>query len=356
MPSIYSYSSLETFRVCPQKFQFSYIDKVPVEEKVAADTYLGSAVHRALRKLYTAGSDGVLIPRDEIVKFYRAEWNKLSRELLSVTSDFYTVDDYIRIGEEMLLKHYDKYQPFNRGTLLGAEMFLTCTLPNTPFKFRCIIDRLWKNESGEVEICDYKTGQSISRPQDPRFFFQMGLYQLAVQQNFPQYKNISVAQYFLRKDEVVAHRFNDDEILQLVEELRQAVLASLQATRLGEFPAQEGPQCNYCDYVNICPAKKHRQLLDEEERTGIPATAEKLKELANHYIQKNAESKAIKEELDTVKAELVELARDQEYVGFRSRYRQGFSEAKHEREVRDEVGRCPGVRRFERRCSTYAAR
>ncbi|HKK20761.1 MAG TPA: PD-(D/E)XK nuclease family protein [candidate division Zixibacteria bacterium] len=316
MPSMYSYSSLETFRICPKKFQFTYVDKVPVEEKVAADTYLGSAVHRALRKLYTAGGDGVLIPLNDIVKFYHSEWNKLSRELISVTSDFYTVDDYIRIGEEMLARHYEKHKPFSQGTLLGAEMHLVCTLPDTPFKFRCYIDRLWKKESGEVEICDYKTGQTLARPQDPKFFFQMGIYQLAVQQNFPKYEDISVAQYFLRKDEIVSYRFSPDEITQLVEQLRQAVLASLQAAKLNDFPAQEGTHCNYCDFVSVCPAKKHRQLLDEEVQSGGSASAERLRELANRYVEKNQVSKTIKSELDSLKAELLEIARERDMSVF----------------------------------------
>ena len=310
MASMYSHSMLETYRVCPKKFHFAYIEKPPIEEKVAADTYLGNAVHRVLRKLYTAGSDGVLIPLEDMVTFYRAEWNKLDRQAIAVTSDYYTVDDYIRIGEEMLIRHYEKYKPFKQGTLLGAELYLTCTLQNTPFKFRCYIDRLWRKETGEIEICDYKTGQTLARPQDPKFLGQMGLYQLAVKQNYPQFSQITLAQYYLRKDEVVSYQMNDEELANLTEELRQSVHATMRATRLNDFPAQEGTHCSYCDYFGVCPAKKHRKLLDEEEKTGAPATAAQLKDLANRYVQKTLENRAIKSELDSMKAELVEIAKE----------------------------------------------
>ena len=200
MLSTYSYSSLDTYRVCPRKFKYTYIEKVSTVPKITADTYLGTVVHRVLKELYTLGADGILMPKEDAVKQYIGLWEKLNRKVISVTSEYYTVDDYIRIGQEMLIRHYDRYQPFNQGTLLGAEMHIAFQLEGTPFKFKSYIDRLWKREDGTVEICDYKTGQSLTQPGEPRFFYQMGLYQLAVQANFSDIENVELAQYFLRKD------------------------------------------------------------------------------------------------------------------------------------------------------------
>ena len=129
-------------------------------------------------------------------------------------------------------------------------------------------------------------------------------------QNYPQFSQITLAQYYLRKDEVVSYQMNDEELANLTEELRQSVHATMRATRLNDFPAQEGTHCSYCDYFGVCPAKKHRKLLDEEEKTGAPATAAQLKDLANRYVQKTLENRAIKSELDSMKAELVEIAKE----------------------------------------------
>ena len=80
MIKIYSYSSLETYNSCPQKFQFAYVDKVPKDKRVNAITYLGNAVHRVLQKLYKYGADGIVLPKDKMLELYQSEWNKLKIE------------------------------------------------------------------------------------------------------------------------------------------------------------------------------------------------------------------------------------------------------------------------------------
>ncbi|UCC45017.1 MAG: PD-(D/E)XK nuclease family protein, partial [Candidatus Zixiibacteriota bacterium] len=158
MLSSYSYSALDTYQSCPRRFKFAYVDRVKVVKTVTADTYLGTAVHRILKKVYALGADGILLPLEDALEEYHQEWQKLDRKALSVTSNYHTVDDYIRIGREILSRHYERYRPFNQGTLLGTEINLNFVLEGTPFKFRSIIDRLWKRDDGTVEICDYKTG------------------------------------------------------------------------------------------------------------------------------------------------------------------------------------------------------
>ncbi|UCD63027.1 MAG: PD-(D/E)XK nuclease family protein [Candidatus Zixiibacteriota bacterium] len=306
----YSHSSLDTFRICPRKFRYAYIDKVPVVRVVTADTYLGTAVHRVLKNLYTLGADGVLLAQDEAMSAYRAEWDKLDTRQVSVTSDYYTVDDYIRIGEEILGRHYERYQPFNQGTLLGAELYLDFVLPNTPFRFRSYIDRLWKRDDDTVEICDYKTGQALMTADDPRFLAQMGLYQLAVQAKYPGLDDIELAQYLLRKDMVIRRRLRPDELDELAESLRQAVVNTIEAARLGDFPAQEGTHCVYCNYQDRCPAKVHRRLLEEEESEEDRDLApEEARELADRFLAKLIQSRRVGAELDSLKEQLVQLAK-----------------------------------------------
>lgn len=318
MLSSYSYSSLDTFRVCPRKFKYAYIDKVKTVPRVTADTYLGNAVHRVLKQLYSLGADGILMSLDEALNAYAQEWEKLDRNLITVVSDYYTVDDYIRIGREILAQHYESYKPFNQGTLLGAELHLTYELPGTTFKFRSYIDRLWKRDDGVVEICDYKTGQAMTLSTDPRFVQQMGLYQLAVQSNFPQFQEIELAQYFLRKNETVSRRLRPDELDLLEEQFRLAILETLQAEKTDDFPAQEGTHCNYCDFPQICPAKIHRRILDGEEQSGrtqeLPA--EELRLLTDQYLDKYRQLRELAAELDTLKEQLVTFAREYDVSRF----------------------------------------
>lgn len=306
MSTTYSHSRLNTFSNCPRKYQFQYVDRVKVPRRESPFSHLGSAVHSVLQKLYQTGADGIVIPFDGALKFYDSEWQKVDLSRLVVHSQFHTVDDYMRMGREMLKTHYDRYQPFRHGKLLGTELHLNFSLPEYGFRFTAIIDRLWKTDDGIVEICDYKTGQSLSRPSDPAFISQMGIYLLAVQQSYPQFEQIDQAMYFLRHDEIVRHRMSGEERDLLIENLRNNVIAIKEAERLSNFPTKESGLCPFCDWFDFCPAKRHAKQLEEE--SDDHSDAESLRDLADSFLVRNDELKALKAEVDTLKTELKEAA------------------------------------------------
>lgn len=317
MIKIFSYSALETYNNCPKKFQFAYIEKIPKDKRVNAITYLGNAVHRILQKLYKFGADNIILPKNKMLEMYLSEWSKLKVESIKLESDIYTVDDYIRIGQDMLINHYDKYAPFKPGVLIGAEVNLIFNLPGTSYKFRCVIDRLIKHNNYRIEICDYKTGQNISLPTSDRFFYQMGIYQLAVMENYPNYKEIDLVQHYLRKDEIVSSRLTTDQVEILKEQIRLAIEETKHASKLNNFPIKEGPYCSFCDYFDVCPAKIHNKLIYENvELTEGGISIQRIKELADKYISANQESRQLKAELDEIKKELTEIAKSENINSF----------------------------------------
>jgi putative RecB family exonuclease len=306
----YSHSRLEEFHTCPRKYRFKRIERVSVPTRVAADLYLGDVVHRALEILYKHGSDGVLYPLDDIIAFSREQWDKPERALIVVRGDHYGVDDYIRLGVKMLTDYYEQYQPFDQGKLLGTESNLNFTLPGTTFDFMGKIDRLFRRDDDVVEICDYKTGRHLASPGDRRFRQQMGLYELAVRATYPQIESIEVAQYYLRSGEIIRHRITPDERERLVEELRLAVVATIRAERLDDFPTKEGGHCSWCDYEDICPAKAHRRLIDEGTNESLATDPVKLKELAEKFLQANQHQKEAKAAADKLRAEIIAASRE----------------------------------------------
>lgn len=315
----FSYSSIQNFETCPQQFKFKYIDRIKVPTRLSADAYLGAAVHRAMSTLYKHSSDGIVYPLDKLLEAYNAEWEKSNKEFLVPGSEEYTIEDYIRIGREMIEKYYEKYKPFNEGVLIGSEMRLNFDLPGTPFKFAAILDLLLKKSDGTFELRDYKTGQRIPSVRDKGFYYQMGLYRLALKVLYPQYENVELTHFYLRKDEIVRHQMSADEIDQITQEFKNAVLDIKNAIRLNDFPTKEGNHCRYCEYFNICPAKRHSQMLnggnafedlDEKEKV------QKLKELATRYIEIKDQEKTVKSELDALKSDLIQLSKETGLTGF----------------------------------------
>ena len=317
MLSQYSHSSLETFRKCPRQFKFRYIDSISREKKKNAPAIMGGIVHRGLEQLYKLGADGIILPKEDLKKLYKDEWNKLPIESIIVESSQHTIDDYIRIGEEILLKYYDKFKPFNQTTLLGTELKISFTLPGTNFKFNCRIDRLSKRDDGTIEIYDYKTGQHLARVNDLSYQYQMGLYLLSVMENFPDFKNIELVLYSLRHEEAVRCQMNEEMVDVLIEELKQDVVKILDAVKMNNFPVKESPLCNYCDYYEICPAKIHKLMLEDEEKTHKgEISPEKIKELADEYIQKNLQSRVLKDEMESLKVQLIEISKQYQMSSF----------------------------------------
>ena len=305
----YSYSALDCYNSCPQKFKFEYVDKIKKESRQNAPALMGNIVHTALDNLYKLGADGIVMPVDDLKSFYKNEWESVGVENILVDSDFHTIDDYIRIGEEILIKYYEKHKPFNQSILLGTEQNLYFTLPGTDFPCKCRVDRMSKRDDGTIEIVDYKTGVRLAKVSDSSYYYQMGLYQLAVMENYPDFKNIEVVQYFLRHEEAVTRKFSEEELDSLVVEFKDAILETIHAQQTGSFQPQESGLCRFCEYYDICPAKIHGKLLEQEdEATGeIPALS--LKELADTYIDKNSQMKVLKDELDALKEELKTAAK-----------------------------------------------
>ncbi len=314
MPSSYSHNSLKTFEQCPRRFKFHYVEKADMPSRVSADTYLGNAVHQALHRLYERIGDGVLWPLNDFLAFYDAEWEKPERREIEVLREYMTVDDYIRNGRTMLQTYYQRYQPFQDGTLLGVEHDLHMTIPNTEYRVKGRVDRIWKRRDGVIEICDYKTGSSLPRGgRDPRFWFQMGLYQLLVRENFPHLKDIELVQYYLKLDEAVPYRMSEEELDVLIEQVKSVIGLTHQAERIDSFPTQEGNWCDYCDFVTLCPAKRHQFILDAEagKTDGKEkSTAESASQLAERFLKVDKQKKEIEAEHEALKQDLVQMARD----------------------------------------------
>ena len=140
----------------------------------------------------------------------------------------------------------------------------------------------------------------------------MGLYQLAVMSIYPQFEQIEQAQYFLKHDEIISHRMSPDELDEMAEEMRQDVLQTIHAERLDDFPTKEGGPCNYCEYVHLCPAKRHRLIIEAEEETSETekASMKSAAELAEKYLEVDTQLKQLKAEHDALKEDIIRTARD----------------------------------------------
>ena len=120
MPT-YSHSQLSTYETCPHQYKLSYIDKIKVETE-GIEAFMGSRVHDALEKLYRDLKVTKLNTLEEILDYYRQDWEKnWNEEMIQIIRKDYTAEDYRSLGEKCITEYYKRYYPFDQGKTLGLE-------------------------------------------------------------------------------------------------------------------------------------------------------------------------------------------------------------------------------------------
>ncbi len=303
-----SHSALDSFRTCPRKFKFEKIEKVKVYQPTPAHLLVGTAVHAQVRKAYDWAANGKLYPLPEMLAGYDKVFEGPNRDKVVPGHEYSTVEEDIARGRDMLEKFYSQYQPFSEGKHLFAEKSFSFHLPDCSPEMTARVDRVWKRDDGVYEIADFKTGK-MAGPKDPVFRNQMGFYQLAVAESFPDW-TIEVAEYFLRYGEVVRYAMRPDELDELAEQFRAEVHDIARAERTDSWPTKEGGHCNWCDFFQLCPAKRHQKVMEESDDEEAPQGFREAAVLADKYLNRNVEYKRLKTELDALKEDLTTVARE----------------------------------------------
>ena len=314
MLTTFSHNALKTFDSCPRRYKFIHVEKIEIPKRVPANVYLGNAVHHTLARLYEMVLEGKIPTIEYLLDFYAKEWEKPERKQIHIDRDYMTMEDYIAGGRTMLERYYQHYHPFDQSKTIGIERRLDGYVTNTPYKLAGYIDRLSRLPDDTVEICDYKTGKDLPRGgHDPLFYRQMGIYQLLVQENFPDFKSIALVQHYLKLEEILSYVMPEEEIDQLREEIRVTIAQIKRAEQHDDFPPREGGHCDFCEFVKLCPAKRHRLILADEagEVTGAEkSTAAQAKELVEKYLEVYVQLKQLEAEQNALKEDITQAARD----------------------------------------------
>ncbi len=312
MAERYSYSRLSQFESCPRQYKFHYLDKAPTDKDVSIELFVGNLLHRALEKLYSARMLDRVLTKEETLELYDADWKSSPLEQLKVTGDIMKADDYIKHGRTALATYYDTYHPFDDGKTIAVEQKVDFTIDEARgLKMTGRIDRIARRDDGTIDIIDYKYKRGIPRKQDlernPQLgLYQTGLYQLAAQENWLGFENVQIRMIFLRQGEEFTAKLAPDVLDELREQTLQRILAIKRAIRDNDFPTNTGNVCQWCQYVELCPAKRHELMVEDE----LTADEEALRgqELAERYLDLNQQEKTAKAAKDALRDEITALA------------------------------------------------
>ena len=296
---VYSNSRLSTYENCPQQYKLRYIDRVELPEgaEEGIEAFLGSRVHEALEKLYKELILTKLNSLDELLGYYKNEWDKNWHENVVVVKKGFTKDHYRNAGKEAITNYYKRHQPFNQSRTLATEQLITFKIDN--YTIRGYIDRLSQMERGMYEIHDYKTSGSLPSQNKLDNDRQLALYHIGIKEKYPDAKDIRLIWHYLVFDKEFTSTRSDAQLKDLQKEVVSLIKTIEKDT---EFEPSESNLCGWCDFPEYCPAKKHEYKVQE-----LPPNKylkEKGVTLVNKYATLKANFKALREQEEAIQEQL----------------------------------------------------
>ena len=251
-----SWSQLSTFRQCPLRYRFRYLDRLE-PEFVSASLLIGSSIHAAIehhhRRQLESEEPAVL---DELLEVFWDEWRCRMEESPEVrfgkNEDVASIDN---LAKRMLSSFIDSDLARVPGVVIGIEESLRSAVIDARPEFLGIVDLVF--ESGDVlTIRDYKTSRSKwNQGTAESSADQLFLYAEIAKALVPG-KKVEVEFVVLTKTKsptIELFKVNSDP--QRLERTKQVASRTLDAIEAGVFyPNQSAMNCGGCPYRSACAA------------------------------------------------------------------------------------------------------
>lgn len=249
--ALYSHSKLSTFEQCKLKYQMKYIQKLKPDFEKTIEAHLGTCVHDSLEWLYSEVLRGKIPSLDQVILKYQETWGEAYNEEFSIAKSGMKEEDYFEKGIKFIVDYYFKHQPFNDGTIALEKQVYVELHPEFPHKITGFIDRLvYNKETGEYEIHDYKTANTIPDKDKIETDRQLALYSIAIKQKYGADKPVLLTWHYLNQNMQIFSRRTDKQL----EELKTKIMDLIKEIELTkEFEANVSKLCEWCEYNRSCP-------------------------------------------------------------------------------------------------------
>lgn len=304
-----SYSAINTYLQCPQRYKFQEIDRIRAPK--GKEAIFGSLIHESLHFMFERTP---LYPTlDEVVGHFREHWPPrevfLQEEKNDPLKRAWTPEEekaYFEDGVRMLKKFYEKNAPWNFSVVdLESRFEIVLKDPKTgeTHILAGIIDRIDKLPDESYEIIDYKTAKRMPSQDMINRDLQLSLYSLGLQSRWPHIRpeEIKLSLYFVKhgvKLSTAASAENTEKtrthILKTIADIQEKI-------RSGKnFDPMPSILCNWCGYRPMCPAWKH---LYKNQESGIKNQAD-ANTAINEYLGLKKTEERFKKRLGELQKEI----------------------------------------------------
>ena len=279
-----SYSKYSTFKQCPLKYKFQYIDKI--KTKPAPALFFGRAIHSCLEWLHRPDASDESRSFSELISYLYSIWTPdppLAAELEKEDVDF---DDWLEAGEcsidraeRILEAYYKKHLPgvdeFNKPAMRAYAVEKKFMIKFDGDIVNGIIDRVdMLDGGGGFEIIDYKTNKKAPNRLFDDNLEQLAIYKWAAEEGlvWPDdsfdpgdplgYSPVKAAGLFFVDPSYNGKMFPDkdlnvDEIKLKMRKTINDIKAETSKSKNEElaFAPCENRLCDWCDFQDLCPTR-----------------------------------------------------------------------------------------------------
>lgn len=229
-----SASDIETYRLCPLKYKFGRVFRIPQESTI--HQRFGIALHTVLERFHKLPDAG----RETLFELFESSWRR---------GGFGDSDDELQFrerGVEALERYWENTRD-EEGEPVWFERSFSFQLG--PHVIRGRVDRVDRRPDGSYEVIDYKTGRSKTAA-ELRSDVQLSIYQMGARESWGVETSAHSYYYVMTAEKVpVAH---SDEELDRVRATIEQIGAGIARQDFQPTPTQE--ICSFCDFRIICPA------------------------------------------------------------------------------------------------------
>ncbi|MGB9880856.1 MAG: RecB family exonuclease [Anaerolineae bacterium] len=267
--TIWSFSRLEKYQVCPRAYWLLYEKQPPVKEIETKSALEGRIVHEVIRGILTGKGDPEVLAK----RLASGTW-------LLDEDDVEEIVDMAKGFAERFATAGDVYSEwYFEGELEGI-------------RFHGYVDLIEVMEHG-VRVTDFKSGRDKWKPSEK---MQLPLYAAVAAAHFR--KPVAVRNWFvrLRKNPTVEEEATPALLTKAVDWLKETVRAVEESRSAGEagFPVKPGGHCDSCGVALACAGFAQEEPLTSGQAARIGAAVLRLEaarsvalELLRPWVEKN---------------------------------------------------------------------